>query len=214
VPLIEILRAASLLADAGALPVPETEHEGEPPRQDPPPPAPTATSVPVVVPSQTVEPALPPQPSPAPEPTSQPEPARSASGWYDDAFSADVRDLVNTERARVGLGPVSVEPRLATAASRYAKLLSDSHWFSHTGPDGSTLIDRVEAAGFPFDVQIGEVLAWGNEGWSAEAIVQAWMNSPSHREQILSPVYTRAGSSCYFTQAGGVTVHCVMDFAG
>jgi uncharacterized protein YkwD len=142
------------------------------------------------------------------------EPTPAADGWYDDAFSAHVRDLVNAERAKAGLGAVSVEPRLTLAASTYAKVLSDNDWFSHTGPDGSTVVDRVEAEGFPFDVQIGEVLAWGNEGWGAGEIVQAWLDSLSHREQILSPVYTRAGVACYFTPAEGVTVYCVMDFAG
>ncbi|MBI5283497.1 MAG: CAP domain-containing protein [Chloroflexi bacterium] len=198
-PLIEILQAAVLLQEAGVLA--RTEQPAPPP-------------APVIQPAPTPEP---PQPAPVPEPSPVSEPtapAADAGGWYDDDFSAHVRDLVNERRAEAGLAPVGVEPRLATAAARYAKLLSDNNWFSHTGPDGSTLVDRVESAGFPFDVQVGEVLAWGNQGWGAADIVQAWMDSPSHREQILSPVYTRAGTSCYFTHREGVTVHCVMDFAG
>ena len=75
-------------------------------------------------------------------------------------------------------------------------------------------MSRIEAAGFPFTVQFGEILAWGTESWPAESLVQMWMNSPTHRQEILSPVYTRAGARCYFTQADGVTVRCVMDFAG
>ena len=200
-PLIEILQAAVLLQEAGVLA--RTEQ-----------PVPPRPPEPVVEPSPTPGPPRPapvPEPSPVPEPT---EPANDAGGWYDEDFTARVRDLVNQRRADAGLAAVGVEPRLATAASRYAKLLSDSNWFSHTGPDGSTLVDRVESAGFPFNVQVGEVLAWGNQGWGAADIVQAWMDSPSHREQILSPIYTRAGTSCYFTRAQGTTVHCVMDFAG
>ncbi len=200
-PLIEILQAALLLQEAGVLA--RTEQ-----------PAPARPPEPVVKPTRTPEPPRPapvPEPSPVPQPT---EPANDAGGWYDEVFTARVRDLVNQRRADAGLDPVAIEPRLATAASRYAKLLSDRNWFSHTGPDGSTLVDRVESAGFPFDVQVGEVLAWGNEGWGADDMVQAWMDSPSHREQILSPVYARAGTSCYFTPREGVTVHCVMDFAG
>ncbi len=222
-PLIEILQAASILAEAGVLPTPAGEHEGEqahtgePPRQGAPapaPPAPTATPVPLIVPTPTVAPP-PPPPAPAPRPTPQQEPTQPAgAGWYDETFSSHLFDLVNAERAKAGVPPVNVEPRLALAASRYAKVLSDNDWFSHTGPDGSTLVDRVEAAGFPFDVQVGEVLAWGNEHWAAGDIVQAWLNSPSHREQILHGVYTRAGVGCYFTPEQGGTVYCVMDFAG
>ena len=67
---------------------------------------------------------------------------------------------------------------------------------------------------FAFDTQLGEVLAWGGD-WSPEGIVQAWMDSPAHREQLLEPVYARAGAGCYFRMEGPVTaVRCVMDFAG
>lgn len=122
-------------------------------------------------------------------------------------------DLVNVERARAGLGPLSVEPRLAASASAYAQVLGSGAPFSHTGPDGSTLVTRAAAAGFPFTVQEGEVLAWGNQGWTPEGVVRAWLNSPPHREQVLSSVFTRAGLGCYFTPVNGVTVYCVMDLA-
>ena len=152
------------------------------------------------------------QPAVAPPP---PPPGPAASGgWYDAAYSRHVFDLVNVERARAGLGPLAVELRLAADASAYAHVLADGAPFSHTGPEGSTLVTRAEAAGFPFTVQEGEVLAWGNQGWTPEGIVRAWLNSPPHREEILSPNYTRAGIGCYFMPANGVTVYCDMDLAG
>ena len=122
--------------------------------------------------------------------------------------------LVNQRRAQAGLGALSPEPRLTNAAQDYARTLAIHNWFSHTGPDGSTLVSRIEAAGFPFTVQFGEVLAWGSDGWAPSEIVQAWMDSPSHRDQILAGAYTRAGVGCYFTQEGSLMVRCVMDFAG
>ena len=69
-------------------------------------------------------------------------------------------------------------------------MLTEHNWFDHTGPDGSTLVQRVERAGFPFNVQVGEVLAWGTESWPAEDVVDAWLNSAAHREEILSGDYT------------------------
>jgi uncharacterized protein YkwD len=122
--------------------------------------------------------------------------------------------LVNQRRAQAGLGPLSPEPRLEQAAKDYARILAIHDWFSHTGPDGSTLVSRVEAAGFPFTVQVGEVLAWGSDNWPASGIVQAWMDSPSHKDQILEGVYARAGVGCYFTQESSLMVRCVIDFAG
>jgi uncharacterized protein YkwD len=194
--LSEVLSAVRVLAAAGALPpLPRAPVAGPPPR-----------SAPV---------APPPRPTPVPPPPAVAAPPPGATpGWYDDAFSQRIRDLVNGQRAQGGLAPVAPESRLASAATGYAKLLSDYHWFAHVGPDGSTFVTRIEAAGFPFDVQLGEILAWGTQNWAPEAIVQAWMNSPSHREEIMSPVYTRAGARCYFTPADGTTVYCVIDFAG
>ncbi len=189
--LIEILQAADALARAGALPG-ANEPLAPPPASAPLPPA-TATPVP------------PPPPAPAPQ---------DDGGWYDYAYIGRVWDLINQQRVNAGLQPVTKEGRLTLAAAGYAKLLSDQHWFSHNGPDGSTLVSRVTGAGFPFNVPIGEILAWGTQAWSADAMVQAWMDSPTHREEILSGDYTRAGLSCYFLPADGVTVHCVMDFAG
>ena len=61
---------------------------------------------------------------------------------------------------------------------------------------------------------MGEVLAWGTESWPAEGVVEAWLQSAAHREEILSGDYHRAGIGCYFTGADGTTVRCVMDLAG
>lgn len=193
VPLIEILQAADALAKAGALP-----GQSQPPA---PPLAPPPASAPL-------PPATPTPVPPAPPVT------QSGDGWYDYGYIGRVWDLINQQRASAGLQPVTKESRLTLAAAGYARVLSDQHWFSHTGPDGSTLVSRITGAGFPFNVPIGEILAWGTQAWSADAMVQAWMNSPTHREEILNGEYTRAGLSCYFTPDAGVTVHCVMDFAG
>jgi uncharacterized protein YkwD len=63
-------------------------------------------------------------------------------------------------------------------------------------------------------VQIGEVLAWGSNGWTPAEIVQAWMDSPAHREQIMSGIYSRAGAGCYFSKSTGTTmVRCAMELA-
>ena len=140
-------------------------------------------------------------------------PAPVSGGWSDDAYSAHVWQLINEQRTGRGLLALTKERRLAAAATAYAQTLADHGWLSHTGPDGSTLVARLEAAGFPFDVRIGEILAWGTEAWPADAMVQAWMNSPEHREDILDQHFTRAGLGCYFEPANGVTVYCAVEFA-
>ena len=155
-------------------------------------------------------------PAPAPAPAQDPVPAAPAAGpggYYDAAFNAEVLSLVNQRRQAAGLQPVAVEQRLANSAAGYTRVLAEHNWFSHTGPDGSTLVTRDEAAGFPFTVQLGEVLAWGSNGWTPAEIVQAWIDSAPHREQLLNPIYARAGVGCYFTQADTLMVRCAMEFA-
>jgi uncharacterized protein YkwD len=105
--------------------------------------------------------------------------------------------LLNGERADRGLPPLAADAQLAAAASAYAGDLVAGSYFSHTGRDGSDLVDRIRATGYmdgdrPWHV--GENLAWGTGGLAAPgAIVQAWMNSPGHRENILSPAFREIG---------------------
>jgi len=212
----ETLEAADILVKAGKIPPPPWLRAQNVPPQAPAQDAPDATATPqppTPIPPTNTPP--PPTRTPVPATSTATAGASSATGWADDSFTAAVFASVNQRRVSAGLGPLAIEPRLANSAAAYAKLLVEKDWFSHTGPDGSTLVSRDEAAGFPFTVQVGEVLAWGTNGWTAAEIVQAWMDSPAHREQIMSAVYTRAGAGCYFTKSGGgVTVKCAMELAG
>ena len=211
----EILRAADAIRIAS-----QPKQQGAPPQaplveptSTPVPPAPPTAVPPTIAPPTVAPPTSTPVPPP-PAPSSTPATGKTqgGTGFWDADFTAQVFAIVNQRRASAGLGPVTVESRLTQSARDYAKVLADNNWFSHTGPDGSTLVTRVTATGFPFDVQIGEVLAWGTDHWQPSEIVQAWMDSPGHKEQLLGP-YTRAGAGCYFTDNGS-TVRCVMDFAG
>ena len=178
-------------------------------------PTPSATAIAsaTAAPPATVAPA--PSPTRVVSPPTRVVASRpSDGGWYDAAFASHVLYLINVERAHIGLGALGVEPRLTALATAYARVLSDMGTLSHVGPDGSTLITRTTAAGFPFNVPLGEVLAWGNEGWTAQGVVRAWLNSPPHRQDILGPTFRRAGIGCYFTPTNGVTVYCAMDLAG
>jgi uncharacterized protein YkwD len=160
-------------------------------------------------------PAPPPLATPVPPPPPAPPAAQTAADvWTEASFTQAVWDGVNARRAAAGLGGVAPEGRLHVAAYDYAILIAETRWFSHTGPDGSSFVDRIEAAGFPFTVQVGEVLAMGSHGWPPGEVVQAWIDSPPHREQLLNAAYTRAGLECAFShENGALMVRCVMEFA-
>lgn len=67
-------------------------------------------------------------------------------------------------------------------------------FYGHTGADGSDFYDRMIAAGFTFETTswtAGENVAAGQV--TPEAVMEAWMNSPGHRANILNGAYTKLG---------------------
>ena len=89
--------------------------------------------------------------------------------------------LTNAERAKVGCAPLGRSPSAGRAAQGYAHELAGESGLSHTGDDGSDFSDRMEAAGNPSPG--AENIARGQD--SPEEVVQSWMESPGHRENIL-----------------------------
>jgi uncharacterized protein YkwD len=113
------------------------------------------------------------------------------------AVAATTLCLLNGERADRGLPALAANAQLGAAAASYAQDLVAGSYFSHTGRDGSTLLDRIRGTGYvPADRpwRLGENLAWGTGVLAPPgAIVQAWMNSPGHRANILDPGFREIG---------------------
>lgn len=106
-----------------------------------------------------------------------------------DAESA-VLSLVNKERATAGCGPLATNAKLSAAARAYSDTMARSGVMSHTGPDGSTMTSRVEAAGYQWS-RLGENIARGQS--DAAAVMKAWMNSSGHRANILNCDFREIG---------------------
>ncbi|MDO8587993.1 MAG: CAP domain-containing protein [Armatimonadota bacterium] len=102
-----------------------------------------------------------------------------------------VLDLVNVERLKAGVPPLTMNERLTESARRYALYLGQAGFFSHVGPDGSTLITRNLGAKYRDAIWLGENLAGGFS--TPESAVAAWMNSLPHRSNILDPNFAEIG---------------------
>lgn len=89
-------------------------------------------------------------------------------------------NLVNEERADAGLEELTWSPDLESTAAVRAEEASRS--FSHTRPDGTQWY-TVNS-----EIMGGENLAWGQT--SAGQVVEEWMNSPAHRDNILYDEFT------------------------
>lgn len=98
----------------------------------------------------------------------------------------------NQARKTNGNLPALVENKLldTTATAKTNDLFAKSY-FEHASPTGVTVATQANGAGYQY-IMIGENLALGSFA-SGEAIVDAWMNSPGHRANILNNRYTEIG---------------------
>jgi len=107
------------------------------------------------------------------------------------SFGADsIIKLTNEKRVANGLNNLTYNPQLAAAASaKAAHMLSENYW-AHNSPSGRTPWSFITAAGYRY-VFAGENLARDFD--SASGVVDAWMNSPSHRANLLDANYKEIG---------------------
>ena len=96
---------------------------------------------------------------------------------------------INSARASAGVPPLRATESLTSAASWQSQVLAQAGYLDHTSPDGSTLIDRIVRAGWHGSTA-GEDLAVAP---TASEAVEMWMQSPGHRENLLSPQFRTVG---------------------
>src|SRR5439155_24797900 len=132
-------------------------------------------------------------------------------------FDNQVLTLINQQRQANGLAPLSANPQLQFAAdlqspnmAAASAVLGLGPAMSHTlaGAPQPTLVSRGDYSGYNYQA-IAENIAYGYT--SAVDVVNAWMNSPGHRANILNPNLTQVGTSVranntgvlYYTQEFG-----------
>ncbi|KOX03762.1 membrane protein [Streptomyces sp. NRRL B-1140] len=125
-------------------------------------------------------------------------PNASAALSGESAAAAQVLSLVNEERAKVGCSPVAANSALTDLAQSYSEDMAARGFFDHTDPDGRTPWDRAEKAGI--SNLGGENIARGQA--NAAAVMDAWMNSPGHRANILNCDFKTLGVGVEFGSGG------------
>ncbi len=105
--------------------------------------------------------------------------------------------LVNGERADAGLPALTGNAKLDQSSLGHSQDMVAKSYFDHQSQDGRDLTDRVRATGYipqRGEWTVGENLAWGTGTLATpKGIVQAWMNSQGHRENILRSGFKEAG---------------------
>ena len=112
--------------------------------------------------------------------------------------AAEVLKLVNEERAKVGCSALSANSALSELAEKFSDDMAARGFFDHTDPDGASPWDRATKAGIT-DLG-GENIARGQA--DAAAVMDAWMNSPGHKANILNCDFKTLGVGVHFGSGG------------
>ena len=165
-------------------------------------PSPSPSAAPSPSPTPTTVAAQRPASSPSPSPTRATQSTldrdpdresrrRAPAAPADDvtALEDEVTALTNQERRAAGCGEVTTDERLRAAARGHSQDMAENDYFSHTGLDGSSFVDRARAQGYPSPA--GENIAYGYA--TPADVMEGWMNSEGHRNNILNCSHTTIG---------------------
>ena len=158
--------------------------------------------------------------SPAPSASTPPNLTATATCNLPD-FAASALARVNQWRASGAdcgsegrFGPASAlvwNDLLTQAATGHSQDMVTANFFSHTGSNGSTLAQRVNATGYAWS-SLGENIAAGQT--SVNSVVDGWIASPGHCANIMNPAFVEMGLACVAgTSANPYPTYWTMDLA-
>ena len=118
------------------------------------------------------------------------------------SYEAEVIRRVNEIRTQNGLKELQTDWQLSRVARYKSEDMKKNNYFSHTSPTYGSPFDMMKKFGISYR-SAGENIAKGQK--TPQAVVNAWMNSAGHRENILKASYTHIGvgyvaSGNYWTQ--------------
>jgi uncharacterized protein YkwD len=145
-----------------------------------------------------------------------------AVGLAQTELESAVVCLINEERAEAGVRPVRTNGSLRQAAAGHSNDMVQDGFFEHTSPSGKTFIDRISNTGYTRGTRrwlVGENLVWGSGSQSTPlSMVQAWMQSPAHRANLLRGRFREVGVAAArgtpfdASESNGVTVSSEYGF--
>ena len=111
-------------------------------------------------------------------------------GFATDISVEKLYQLTNQKRTEAGLSTLTYNDKLATAATQKAQDMLAKNYWAHYGPGGTTPWNFILTAGYKYEFA-GENLA--KNFLFSSGVIDAWMNSPTHRANILNPEFQEVG---------------------
>ena len=113
-----------------------------------------------------------------------------------DLSQENILNAVNKERLLRNLATLTTNGKLGLAAQSKADDMQSRHYFAHVDPDGHYIWDKIVEAGYTPYLQLGENLAI--EFYDTNSLMSAWMNSPTHRANIIQEGFKDQGMGLTF----------------
>lgn len=128
-----------------------------------------------------------------------------------DISSQELLNFTNQKRQQQSALPLTLSAELSKVAELKAKDMFEKGYWAHTSPDGVTPWHYFQVVGYDYTFA-GENLARGFS--TSNGVVDAWMASPSHRENVLSNNYQEVGFAVVEGKLAGEDTTLVIEMFG
>jgi hypothetical protein len=132
-------------------------------------------------------------------------------GYSSEITVQKVIDQTNQKRQELGLSPLKYNSLLSESATKKAQDMFSNNYWAHTSPTGTTPWDFFKSVGYKYSVA-GENLA--RDFYDTDSLMKAWMNSPTHRDNIVNSKYQEIGIGVVNGTLGGVKTTLVVQHFG
>ncbi len=129
--------------------------------------------------------------------------------FFADITKSSLEVFLNQTRQSLGLQPLVENEKLNQAAQLKAENMVQDNYFNHTSPSGVSPWFWFKQAGYNYKYA-GENLAIGF--FESEEVYNAWLNSPSHKANIVNPKYTEVGTAILRGFGSGNAIIVVQEF--
>lgn len=125
--------------------------------------------------------------------------------------NSTVVSLINSQRTAAGLSSLQQNSKLNISANSKAIHLCQNNYWGHTGPDGVTPWSFISKAGYEY---LGAAENLARDYYDENTVVNAWMASSTHKDNILNGNYTDVGVGYYLCTCGDTSYSIIVTHFG
>lgn len=132
-------------------------------------------------------------------------------GYATNISLSDLLSMTNEKRLENGVTTLQINDQLSEAAKRKAEDMFTNQYWAHNSPNGREPWGFITTSGYQY-LYAGENLA--RDFAESKAVVEAWMNSSTHRENLVNPKYKEVGFAVVNGEYGGYETTLVVQMFG